>query len=691
MTTIDLNNPGYYINRELSQIEFNQRVLNQAFNPQHPLLERIKFLAIYASNMDELFMVRVSGLKQQVLLGVTDRPADGLLPREQLVAINRSVTRLMERELLCWGQLHHELIQVGIQVMNYNELRPRKQAKLREYFEQEIFPVLTPLAFDPVHPFPHISNLSINLAVVLKDPDSGEKLFARVKVPGTIPRLVPLKPLDPDELLPPSEQKFVWVEQVIAANLDRLFPGMELIAAHPFRVTRNTDMEIQEEEADDLLLTIEQGLRQRHFGSVVRLEVDETMPDWIRAILLENLAIGSYDLYTVNGPLDLGSLWQLHRLDRPELKDDYFSPAVPAVLQSKEAIFNILKRQNLLLHRPYDSFTPVIDFVRAAAEDPDVLAIKMTLYRVGSNPPIVKALMEARENGKQVAALVELKARFDEETNIEWARALEQAGVHVTYGLIGLKTHAKVCLVVRREKERIRRYVHLATGNYNAFTARVYTDLDFLTCDEAFGGDATDIFNLLTGYSKQKAFGKFLVAPVNLRQGMMALIEREIEHGEQGRIIIKANSLVDAAMIRALYRASQAGVKVDLLIRGICCLRPGLPGVSENIRVLSIVGRFLEHSRIYYFHNNGNPALYVGSADLMPRNIDRRVEILFPIETPALQNEIVENMLLVQLRDSERGCWLQSDGSYAPAGTPDESGRVNSQLSFLNSRAGGAA
>lgn len=696
MTAIDLNNPGYYINRELSQIEFNQRVLNQAFNPQHPLLERVKFLAIYASNMDELFMVRVSGLKQQVLLGVTDRPADGLLPREQLVAINRAVTRLMEQEMLCWSQLHHELIKVGIEVMNYNELRPRKQGKLREYFEQEIFPVLTPLAFDPVHPFPHISNLSINLAVVLNDPDSGEKLFARVKVPGTIPRLVPLKPLDPDELLPPSEQKFVWIEQVIAANLERLFPGMEIITAHPFRVTRNTDMEIQEEEADDLLLTIEQGLRQRHFGSVVRLEVDETMPEWIRDILLKNLGIGAYDVYTVHGPLDLNSLWQLHRLHRPELKDDYFSPAMPTVLQSKEVIFNILKRQNLLLHRPYDSFTPVIDLVRAAAEDPDVLAIKMTLYRVGSNPPIVKALMEARENGKQVAVLVELKARFDEETNIEWARALEQAGVHVTYGLIGLKTHAKICLVVRREKERIRRYVHLATGNYNAMTARIYTDLDFLTCDEDFGSDATDIFNLLTGYSKQKSFGKFLVAPVNLRQGLMQLIEREIEHGPQGQIIMKANSLVDAAMIRALYRASQAGVKVDLLIRGICCLRPGLPGVSDNIRVLSVVGRFLEHSRIYYFRNNGNPILYVGSADLMPRNLDRRVEILFPIETPALQNEIVENLLLVQLGDSERGYWLQSDGSYTPATSADESSRLNSQLWFLNSRAvvapaGGAA
>lgn len=663
----NLSNPSLYINRELSHIAFNRRVLNEAFNEELPLLERVKFLAIVGSNIDEFFMVRVSGLKQQVYLGITDRPPDGLLPREQLVAIHRSVTALVEQEMIAWRQLHAALAQEGIQVLNYDQLKSRKQERLREYFEKEIFPVLTPLAFDPGHPFPHISNLSINLAVLIRDPDSGETHFARVKVPSTLPRLVPVKPLDPDDLLAPMVQKFVWVEQVIAANLERLFPGMEIVAAHPFRVTRNTDMEIQEEEADDLLLTIEESLRRRHFGFVVRLEVDESMPDWLRDILIANLRISSYDVYTVDGPVGLSNLMQLHRLERPSLKDEYFHPQLPALLRSNDNIFSILKRQDVLLHRPYDSFAPVIDFVQTAAEDPDVLAIKMTLYRVGPNPPVVQSLMRARENGKQVTVLVELKARFDEESNIEWARALEKAGVHVVYGLIGLKTHCKVALVIRREREGIQRYIHLSTGNYNATTARVYTDLDFLTSNEALGADASELFNFLTGYSKQTSYREFLVAPVNLRENVLRFIERETEHGEDGHIMIKANALVDAEMIRALYRASQAGVRVDLIIRGLCSLRPGLEGSSENIRVLSIVGRFLEHSRIYYFHNQGNPDLYIGSADLMPRNIHRRVEVLFPIKNALLRKEIVDNILQRQWQDQAKGYWLQADGSYLPA------------------------
>jgi len=696
----DLNNPSLFINRELSHIAFNQRVLNEAFNEEHPLLERVKFLAIVGANMDEFFMVRVSGLKQQVFLGVTDRPADGLLPREQLVAIHRSVTALVEREMGAWRQLHAALAEEGVRVLNYEDLKTRKQERLREYFEEEIFPVLTPLAFDPGHPFPHISNLSINLAVLIRDPDLGETHFARVKVPSTLPRLVPVKPLDPDDLLAPTVQKFVWVEQVIAANLQRLFPGMEIVACHPFRVTRNTDMEIQEEEADDLLLTIEESLRRRHFGFVVRLEVDESMPEWIRDILISNLRISSYDVYTVDGPVGLSSVMQLHRLEHPSLKDDYFHPAVPSLLRTSDNIFHILKRQEVLLHRPYDSFSPVIDFVQTAAEDPDVLAIKMTLYRVGPNPPVVQSLMRARENGKQVTVLVELKARFDEESNIEWARALERAGVHVVYGLIGLKTHCKVALVIRRERDGIQRYVHLSTGNYNATTARVYTDLDLLTSDEDVGADASELFNYLTGYSKQTGYRKFLVAPINLREHILRVIEREIEHGKKGHIIIKANSLVDAEMIRALYRASEAGVRVDLIIRGLCSLRPGLEGVSENIRVLSIVGRFLEHSRVYYFHNQGEPDLYVGSADLMPRNIHRRVEVLFPIENPLLRTEIVENILMPQWRDRAKAYWLQPDGSYLPAASrdgsdgegileeaqPEEDALFNSQAWFLNGR-----
>jgi polyphosphate kinase len=689
---IDLYNPSLFINRELSHIEFNRRVLEESFDLSHPLLERVKFLAIFSSNTDEFFMVRVSGLKQQVLTGVTDRPADGLSAREQLVAIHRTMTSLVAQEMDNWNNnIMPELAEEGIYIINHDDLKKRQQKKLADYFEREIFPVLTPLAFDPGHPFPHISNLSLNLAVVIRDPDSGATHFARLKVPASLPRLIPLNPLDPDELLPPAVQKFVWLEQVIIANLARLFPGMEIEAAYPFRVTRNTDMEIQEEEADDLLLTIEENLRRRHFGFVVRLELDANTPDHIRSILIANLQIGYYDVYTFDGPLGLSSLWELHKLERPQLKDDVFLPAVVPPLRGVKgtAIFDVLKRQNVLLHHPYDSFLPVVEFVETAAEDPDVLAIKQTLYRVGPNPPIVRALMKARENGKQVSVLVELKARFDEESNIEWARMLEKAGVHVVYGLIGYKTHCKVCLVVRREREGIRRYVHLSTGNYNTITARIYTDLGFMTADEDLGVDASELFNFLTGYSKQQEYRKFLVAPVTLRRELTALIERETAHGPNGRIIIKSNSLVDAKITRALYRASQAGVQIDLNIRGICSLRPGIPGVSDNIRVKSIVGRFLEHNRVYYFHNLGDSSLYVGSADLMPRNIDRRVETLFPIEDPILRQEIVENILEVYLRDTEKAHILQADGSYIPAAEllPEGEPLFNSQNWFLYDRA----
>lgn len=689
MPDVDLNDPSLYINRELSTIEFNRRVLMEAFDERHPLLERVKFLAIFSGNMDEFFMVRVSGLKQQVYLGITDRPADGLTPREQLVAIHETVTALVKQKMDYWCEvLTPQLDEAGIHIINHEDLKTRHQKKLRDYFEREIFPVLTPLLFDPGHPFPHISNLSLNLAVVVKDPDSGAKHFARVKVPLTLPRLVPLSPLDPDELLPPSDQKFVWVEQVIAANLDRLFPGMEIEAAYPFRVTRNTDMEIQEEEADDLLMTIEESLRRQHFGFVVRLEIDRSMPDNVRDILMNNLEIGSFDVYQVNGPLALSSLWELRNLDRPQLKDPVFQPTLPPPLRSGDNIFNILKRQDVLLHHPYDSFLPVVDFVEAAAEDPQVMAIKLTLYRVGPNPPIVHALMQARENGKQASVLVELKARFDERSNIEWARALEKAGVHVVYGLIGLKTHCKLCLVVRRERDGIRRYVHMSTGNYNTMTARLYTDIGMMTSDPEIGADTSEVFNYLTGYSKQEDYRRFLVAPVNLRRGVIEFIEREIEHGNEGKIIIKVNSLVDPEIISCLYRASMAGVKIELIVRGICCLRPGLKGISENIRVISIVGRFLEHSRIYYFHNKGQADLYVGSADLMPRNIDRRVEVLFPVSAPTLQREILENILEVYLQDTEKGYELQPDGSYERLQTSQDEGEklFNSQDWFLNGR-----
>lgn len=681
----DLNDPQLYINRELSNLAYFNRILEEACDPHQPLLERAKFLAIFASNLDEFYMVRVSGLKQQMLLGITDTSADGLSPRQQLAAISRVVNDLFARQIACWNQeIWPQLAEAGIQILTYDEFKKKQQRRLRSYFEEEIYPVLTPLAFDPSHPFPHISNLSINLAVVIRDPESGETHFARLKVPGNFPRLIPLSPIEgEDENSPRTIRKFVWIEQVVAASLDRLFPGLEVIAAYPFRVTRNTDMEIQEEEADDLLLTMEQNIRQRHFGVPVRLEIEASMPPEIRELLVDNLEVEAQDVYTVNGPLDLSSLWELYRLERPELKDPPFKPSLPARLREDENIFTILKKRDVLIHLPYDSFMPVVSFLEAAANDPDVLAIKQTLYRVGTNPPIVHALMRARENGKQVAALVELKARFDEKSNIEWAKALEAAGVHVVYGLIGLKTHAKLSLVVRKEKEGTRRYVHVATGNYNVNTARIYGDLGLMTSDPDIGADASDVFNLLTGYSKQSDYRKFLVAPVNLRQHLLRFIEREASHGPDGRIIMKINSLVDEKMIRALYRASQAGVQIDLIVRGICCLRPGLPGMSDNIRVLSIVGRFLEHSRIYYFHNKGEIDLYTGSADLMPRNLDRRIEVVFPIQDRELRDEILNNILLVQLRDTVKGRWLQADGSYimAPEGGPPP---FNSQQWFMD-------
>jgi polyphosphate kinase len=685
---LDLRAPSLYINRELSHIEFNRRVLGEC-EADHPLLERVKFLAIFSSNMDEFFMVRVSGLTQQVKLGITKAKADGLTPREQLAAIHRVVTQLFAQANATWQDLlYPQLVEAGINVLNYDKLKKRAQSKLRDYFEREIFPVLTPLAFDPSRPFPHISNLSLNLAVLIKDPVKGETSFARVKVPAILPRLVPVKPVDPHDLLAPTAQTFVWVEEVIAANLDRLFPGMEIVAAYPFRVTRNTDMEIQEEEADDLLLTMEENLRQRHFGSVVRLEIAESTPDHIRETLITNLRISSYDVYTANGPLGLSSLWQLHGLERPDLKDKPYKPRLPEGYRTEENIFSILRQRDIFIHRPFDSFGSVIDYINAAAEDPNVLAIKQTLYRVGPNPPIVRALMKARENGKQVSVLVELKARFDEESNIEWAKALEKAGVHVVYGLIGLKTHCKVCLVVRREREGIRRYVHLSTGNYNTITARLYTDMGIMMTDEDFGADATELFNYLTGYSKQVEYRKFLVAPVNLRQQLIDFIKRETTYGEEGHIILKSNSLVDAQTIRALYRASQAGVKVDLIIRGICGLRPGLPDISENIRVLSVVGRYLEHTRIYYFANDGQPEMYIGSADLMPRNIDRRVEVLFPIENARLKQNILEHVLKVYLKDTAKAYVLQANGEYVPRHTLVEDGvpLFNSQTWLMKNK-----
>jgi len=534
-----------------------------------------------------------------------------------------------------------------------------------------MFPALTPLAFDQGHPFPHISNLSHNLAVVVNDPEHGER-FARLKVPGNFERLIRIPneesagSLNGLRLGDERATNFVWVEDVVAANLDRLFPGLEIKAAYPFRVTRDADIEIEEDEAADLLDAIETGVGLRYFGKAVRLEVDVAMPDRVRNILIENMELQPYQVYTVDGPLGLADLMELMRIDRPDLKDPPFVPSIPQALTTGEDIFSVLRRRNILLYHPYDSFNPVVDFIRAAAHDQNVLAIKQTLYRVGKNAPVVRALMEARENGKQVAVLVELKARFDEENNIVWARALERAGVHVVYGLVGLKTHGKLTMVVRREPNGIVRYVHMSTGNYNAVTAHVYTDYGYFTADPEIGADVSDLFNALTGYSLKTTYSKLLVAPGAMRQGILERIYREIEQHKlngNGYVAFKMNQLVDKACIRALYEASQAGVKIDLQVRGICCLRPGIAGISENIRVTSIVGRFLEHVRVYYFRNGGDEEFYLGSADLMPRNLDRRVEQLFPVEDAGMK-EALWQLLSVQLRDNVKMRQMLPDGSY---------------------------
>jgi polyphosphate kinase len=664
----DLKDPSLYFNRELSWIEFNRRVLEEGEDVRHPLLERVKFLAIFSSNLDEFFMIRVSGLKDQLSAGVTNAPPDGLTPADQLAAIRAAVLPLMLEQSRCFrDEVMPALTAAGIHLLRHDELCPEERDYLRNYFHAELLPVLTPLAFDPGRPFPHISNLSLNLALTVRDPRGGAH-FARIKVPTSLPRLVPLsRECNPRA----SGSRFVWLEDVISANLGLLFPGYEILEAYTFRVIRDADFEIQEDEASDLLETIEQGLRQRRFGPVVRLAVEAAMPQRMVDLLMENLEVGPEDVYPVPPPLGMADLMALMALNRPDLKDAPFVPAVAPLLRdlkSAEDIFAVIRKQDLLLHHPYDSFAPVLDFIKAAAIDPDVLAIKQTLYRVGRNAPVVRALLEAQRNGKQVAVLVELKARFDEESNIGWARALEAEGVHVVYGLVGLKTHSKITLVVRREPGGLRRYLHLATGNYNAVTAGIYTDLGLFTCDPEMADDATELFNTLTGYSTQRNYRSLLVAPGSMRDRVEALIEREIEHahaGQGSRMIFKMNSLVDDRLIRALYRASQAGAQIDLIVRGICCLRPGVPGVSENIRVISILGRFLEHSRIYYFENAGEPEAYLGSADLMPRNLDRRVEILFPIKDPGIRDYLRDAVLEVDLcQRNVRARVLQPDGSY---------------------------
>ncbi len=665
--------PSLYLNRELSHLEFQRRVLEEARDRRNPLLERVKFLSIFGSNIDEFFMVRVAGLTQQIENGVHDPGLDGRGPSETLEAIRDVVGRLLGG---AYEFLREELIPSlesnHIRLLNHADLSLEQRAQLDTFFAEKVFPVLTPLAFDPGRPFPHISNLSLNIAVAVREPGGPER-FARVKVPDTLPQLLPVAlPLGatPTGANPASrEYGFVWLEQLIIANLQHLFPGLEILQAHVFHLTRDAEVAIKELETDDLLETIEEAVWQRRFRDAVRLQVDANTPAAMIDFLAGKLELDSSDIYRVDGPLDLSRLRHLVSVDRPDLKDKPFLPYTPAGFASKEDdVFDLIRQQDQLLHHPYESFQPVVEFLRKAARDPDVLAIKMTLYRLGRNSPIVEALLEAVENGKQVAVVVELKARFDEESNIEWARAMEREGVHVVYGLLGLKVHSKVVLVVRREGDTIRRYCHLATGNYNPATARLYTDFGMFTGDEEIGADATDLFNYLTGYSRKKTFRKLLVAPLNLRQRMEEMIQREIDiqrQGGKGRLILKMNALEDGPIIKLLYQASQAGVSVDLIVRGACCLRPQVPAVSENIHVRSILGRFLEHSRIFYFRNNGSEECYLGSADLMPRNLNRRVEVLFPVRQPEMIKRLRDEVMHSYLHDEIGARHMHQDGSYS--------------------------
>jgi polyphosphate kinase len=654
-----------YLNRELSWLDFNARVLALAEDPSVPILERAKFLAIFSQNLDEFFQVRVAGLKDQVAAGLLTTSPDGRTPGQQLLEVADRVEELVARQERAFLEdVVPALAAVGIRLSSWDELDDDDEKFLVETFEHRIFPVLTPLAVDPGHPFPYISNLSLNLAVSLHDPVTDERRFARVKVPDLLPRFVVM----------PDGERFVPLEQVIAAHLGQLFPGMEIEAHHSFRVARNADLTLEEEEADDLLAAVEIELRRRQFGRAVRLEMSADTSDEVRDLLQRELDVSEEDTYRLIGPLDLGGLWAVHALDRPELKDPVFQRVTQARLDGGDDdrldMFAALREGDVLVHHPYDSFrTSVEEFIRQASVDPNVLAIKMTLYRTSGDSPIVRSLIRAAERGKQVAVLVELKARFDEGANIEWAKALETAGVHVVYGLVGLKVHSKTALVVRDEPDGVRRYCHVGTGNYNSKTARTYEDVGLLSADPDLGADLTQLFNYLTGYGRDVQYSKLLVSPHTTRSGLDRLIRREVKVAKAGgpaSITLKMNSLVDEHTIEALYRASQAGVEIDLITRGICCLVPGVPGLSDRIRVRSIVGRYLEHSRIYRFANGagpGQPTYLIGSADLMPRNLDRRVEALVPVERPDLQARLQE-ILDVALADDVLAWELGSDGRW---------------------------
>ena len=678
-----------FINRELSWLEFNRRVLEEALDERHPLLERLKFLAIFSSNLDEFFMVRVSGLQEAVEAEILDESADGMSPADQLKEISARLRPMLNRQMRCLSdQILPGLAKEGIVIRPLNELTKRERKIADAYFMENVFPILTPQSVDPGHPFPYVSNLSMNLGVMVAPPETKREKdaplslkdarFARIKLPPIVPRLIPI-----DD----KRTRFTFLGSLVAANIHTLFPNMRTGKCHLFRVTRDADFEIKEDEASDLLRTMQKHVRRMRFGDAARLEVATSMPREMISLLMKSLELTADDVYHVNGPFNIPDMMQLYDLDRPELKDRALQTRTPAALRETQNVFEAIKRQDILLHHPYTSYSTVTNFIAAAAADPDVVAIKICLYRTGRNSPIVKSLIDATERGKQVAALVELKARFDEESNIEWARRLEQAGVHVVYGMVGLKTHCKLALVIRREGKLLQRYVHVATGNYNPTTSRIYTDIGLFTCDEEIADDATNVFNSLTGYSQFDDYGSLLVAPLNLRKRIVKLIRRETAHAKAGRparIIAKLNSLTDIATIRALYSASQAGVSIDLIVRGVCMLRPGVPHVSDNIRVRSIVGRFLEHSRIFSFSNNGKEEVFIGSADLMFRNLSRRVEVLTPIKDAQVRTVLKDVVLAAYMKDNVNARELRADGTYVRVKPAEGEKRFDCQLEFEN-------
>lgn len=670
-----LDDPALYINRETSWLQFNARVLGEALDPRNPLLERLKFLAIHASNLDEFFMIRVSGLHEQLEAAVTEASPDGLTPAEQLTRIRAIILEQLEQACTA---LAHDILPAlrerGVALVRWGALDEEARARASRFFRSTVFPVLTPLAVDPGHPFPFLSNLSLSLAVEVHDPESQERKFARVKVPESLPRFVPLDALEKSAVASAvsATARFLPLEELIEAHLEQLFPALEVLGTYPFRVTRDMDFELLADEAVDLLQTLDRELRRRRFGACVRLEVDRDIPLHIRSMLMEKLEIDEEDVYDSRGLLGHAALMAMAMLDRPDLRDAPLVPRVPVQLGGESdtaGIFSAIRGEDVLLHHPYDSFVPVLHLLEHAARDPHVLAIKMTLYRAGSNADAARALIRAAENGKQVAVSIELKARFDEENNITWARALERAGAHVFYGAPGMKTHAKLALVVRREADTIRRYVHLSTGNYNATTARLYTDLGLMTCAPEIGDDVSELFNALSGFSKQTRYRKLAVAPSGLFEAVEHHIAAETEEARAGRparIFAKMNSLVDGRICRALYRASHAGVQIELVVRGICCLRPGLPGISDHIRVRSIVGRFLEHERVFVFGVGTRERMFLSSADWMPRNFNNRVEVLFPIDAEKLRQQIRREVIEPALRADVRAHELMADGSYVP-------------------------